>query len=197
MHPAQSVQPAVDQYNSHDRAAEPAGFRTGRVVRVVPGDPEATQPLPPPAPPLHPVLRPPLGLIAVLAAGVVIAGAVLALLVERIDRDPAAAAEAPPHTFATPEALVEYLGGHGLPCGGYESVASAGTALHGRCAAGGAAVAVGVYKIHSEVEAQWAATAGVRQPVFMALGENWSVDGPADWTRQVADVLNVQYRARL
>ncbi|MFG2044167.1 hypothetical protein [Dactylosporangium sp. NPDC048998] len=160
-------------------------------------DPEATQPLPPPPPRLHPVHRPPVALIAGLAAGVVIAGAVLAVLLGRIGRDPDPAAETPPRRFASPQALVEYLDRRGLACDDYEAVDDARDAVgRGRCVAAGQQVDVGVYAVHSEVEAQWVALAGIREPLFMALGENWAVDGPADWTKRVAEVMNVQYRAR-
>ncbi|MEV8513648.1 hypothetical protein [Dactylosporangium sp. NPDC051484] len=158
-------------------------------------DPEATQPLPPPPPRLHPVHRPPVALIAGLAAGVVIAGAVLAVLLGRIGPDPDPAK--PPRWFSSPQALVDYLDRRGLSCDGYEAVDDTQNAVgRGHCVAAGQPVDVGVYAGHSDVEAQWAAQAGSREPLFMALGENWAVDGPADWTRRVAEVMNAQYRAR-
>ncbi|HTJ37489.1 MAG TPA: hypothetical protein VL738_30030 [Dactylosporangium sp.] len=159
-------------------------------------DPEATVPLPPPVRP-EPDHRPARGLIAGLAAGVVLAGGVLAVLIGRIDRSPAEAAEGPPQRFASPQALVDYLDRRGLTCDAYETVGDSRDGIgRGRCEAGGASVGVGVYAIHSEVEAQWSSLAGSREPLFMALGDNWTVDGPADWTRRVADALNAQYRAQ-
>ncbi|MER7007103.1 hypothetical protein ABT297_29250 [Dactylosporangium sp. NPDC000555] len=160
-------------------------------------DPEATQPLPPPPPRQHPVHRPPVALIAFLAAGVVIAGAVLAILLGRIGPDPAPASGSPPRRFLSPQALVDYLDRRGLGCDGFQAVDDARNAVgRGRCVAAGQPVAVGVYEGHSDVEAQWVAMAGSREPLFMALGENWAVDGPAGWTRRVAEVMNVQYRAQ-
>jgi hypothetical protein len=159
-------------------------------------DPEATVPLPPPV--RHdPEHRPPTAIVAGLVAGVLIAGGVLAVLIGRIDREPAAVAEDPPQRFASPQALVEYLDRRGLTCGDFEAV----DAVHdgtgrGRCLAGGAQVGVGVFAIHDEVEAQWSSLAGGRGPLFMALGENWTVDGPAGWTKRVAEVLDAQYRAQ-
>jgi hypothetical protein len=185
--------PAVDA--PHVPAARTYERKPGP-IDVEPRDPEATQPLPPPMPRPHPVIRPPLKLIAALAAGVVIAGAVLGLLVQRMDREPAGG-DAAPTTFATPQALVSYLGERGLVCTGYESVQTGQDGGRGRCVAGGADVAVGVYAAASDVEALWAAAAGTGHPVAMALGQNWTVNGPADWTRRVADVMNVQYRARM
>ncbi|WP_432972704.1 hypothetical protein [Dactylosporangium sp. CA-233914] len=161
----------------------------------VPPDPDdATQPLPPPPPRQHPIHRPPAGLIAALAVGVVIAGAVLVMLIGRIDRKPAEAAETAPQRFASPQALVEYLDRRGLPCTGYEPVDASAALGRGRCEAAGQEVGVGVYAIHSDVEAQWSSLADGGRPLFMALGENWTVEGPADWTRRVAEVMNAQYR---
>ncbi|MGI5242735.1 hypothetical protein [Dactylosporangium sp. CA-139066] len=159
-------------------------------------DGQPTVPLPPPVR-TEPAHRPPTALIAGLVAGVLIAGGVLAVLVGRIGREPAAASEGPPQRFASPQALVEYLDRRGFACNSFEAVGD----LHdgtgqARCVAGGARVGVGVYAIHSEVEAQWSALAGSRDPLFMALGENWTVDGPADWTKRVADALDAQYRAQ-
>ncbi|WP_426504059.1 hypothetical protein ACPPVO_41480 [Dactylosporangium sp. McL0621] len=160
---------------------------------------DATQPLPPPPPREHPVHRPPTAMIATLAAGVLVVGAVAVVLVGRIDRPPSVAEDVAPQTFSSPRALVDYLDRRGLPCSGYEAVeAPAGVVKageRGRCTAGGRQVGVGVYAGHAEIEAQWAAEAG-RGPLFMALGENWTVDGPADWTKRVAGVMGVQYRAQ-
>ncbi|MEV6923010.1 hypothetical protein AB0M46_00650 [Dactylosporangium sp. NPDC051485] len=157
----------------------------------------ATQPLPPPPPKEHPVHRPPVGLIAALAIGVVVAVAVVIVLLGRIGKEPAAAAETPPQRFPSPQALVEYLDRHGLSCDSYEALDDASDAFgRGRCVAGGATVGVGVYEAHAEVEAEWKTLAGSRDRLFMALGDNWAVDGPADWTRRVAEALNAQYRAQ-
>ncbi|WP_432825231.1 hypothetical protein [Dactylosporangium sp. CA-092794] len=162
-----------------------------------PHDPEATQPLPPPPPREHHIHRPPALLIALLAAGVVLAGALLAVLIGRIDREPAAAAESPPQRFPSPQALVDYLDRRGLECTGYEAVEGAGNALgQGRCTAAGAEVGIGVYAAHSDVEAQWTALSGRRVPLYMAIGDNWAVDGPAEWTKRVAEALNAQYRVQ-
>ncbi|MEU7866906.1 hypothetical protein [Dactylosporangium sp. NPDC049140] len=160
---------------------------------------DATQPLPPPPPREHPVHRPPTAMIATLAAGVLVVGAVLVVLIGRIDRHPSVAEDVAPQTFSSPRALVDYLDRRGLPCTGYEAVEAAAVVVkageRGRCTAGGRQVGVGVYAGHDEAEAQWAAEAG-RGPLFMALGENWTVDGPADWTKRVADVMSAQYRAQ-
>jgi hypothetical protein len=169
---------------------------------VSPADIDATQPLPPPPPREHPVHKPPTAMIAALAAGVLVAGAVLVVLIGRIDREPAEAADAAPQRFSSPQALVEYLDRRGLTCTGYEAVDAAAATLagkaleRGRCMAGGHQVGVGVYSIRSDVEAQWSTAADSHAPLYMALGENWTVDGPADWTKRVADVMSAQYRAQ-
>ncbi|GAA3287686.1 hypothetical protein Dvina_35750 [Dactylosporangium vinaceum] len=164
---------------------------------------DATQPLPPPPPREHPVHRPPTAMIAALAVGVLVAGAAVAILIGRIDREPAATADAAPQWFTSAQALVDYLDRRGLPCSGYEAVDASpavatvsGSVSRGRCTAGGSAVGVGVYAEHSDVEAQWSTQAGGHAPVFMALGQNWTVDGPADWTRRVAEVMSAQYRTQ-
>lgn len=160
-------------------------------------DHDATMPLPPPPPRPDPVTRPPVALIAALAAGVVVAGAVLAVLVGRIGRAPAETAEASPKRFPSPQALVAYLDGRGLACTGYEAVESAPNAIgRGRCVAAGSEVGVGVYAAHSDAEAEWVALARSQATLYMALGENWTVDGPAEWIRQVAEVMDAQYRGQ-
>ncbi|MFI5910435.1 hypothetical protein [Dactylosporangium sp. NPDC051541] len=162
---------------------------------------DATQPLPPPPPREHPVHRPPTAMIAALAVGVLVAGAAVAILIGRIDRQPAAAADAAPQWFNSAQSLVDYLDRRGLPCTGYEAVDAVaaatvpGSVSRGRCTAGGSAVGVGVYSEHSDVEVQWSTQAG-HGPLFMAIGQNWTVDGPADWTRRVAEVMSAQYRTQ-
>ncbi|WP_433076166.1 hypothetical protein ACQP1P_31000 [Dactylosporangium sp. CA-052675] len=167
---------------------------------------DATQPLPPPPPRPHPEHRPPTAMIATLAAGVLVVGAVLVVLIGRIDRGHAPAADSAPQTFTSPQALVDYLDRRGLPCSGYEAVGvdadvPAKAVGRGRCTAAGGPVDVGVYAGHGDVEAEWSAEAGQsgragRGPLFMALGENWTIDGPADWTRRVADVMSAQFRSQ-
>ncbi|WP_433204508.1 hypothetical protein ACQP00_36045 [Dactylosporangium sp. CS-047395] len=190
----------TEQSLDHDTQPLPTPERIAAAlaVRQVGADTpsDATLPLPPPPPKQHPIHRIPTAWVAVLAAGVLVAGVVLAVLVTRIGHEPAQAADAP-QTFSSPHALVDYLERRGLPCSGYEAVSAPGKATErGRCTAGGQVVGVGVYPAHSDVEAQWSAEAGNPGPLFMALGENWTVDGPADWTKRVADALSAQYRAQ-
>nr|BFE56822.1 hypothetical protein GCM10020063_013480 [Dactylosporangium thailandense] len=170
---------------------------------------DSTQPLPPPPPRPRPEHRPPTAMIATLAAGVLVVGAVLVVLIGRIDRGHTPAADSAPQTFPSPQALVDYLDRRGLPCSGYEAVGVAANVPakavgRGRCTADGRPVDVGVYAGHSDVEAEWSAESGQsggpgrsgRGPLFMALGENWTIDGPADWTRRVADVMRAQFRTQ-
>jgi hypothetical protein len=139
------------------------------------------------------VHRPPAALIAGLAVGVLLAAGLLVFLMTRIGHDSGPAPEAPPPTFASPQALVQYLDRHGLACDDYKAVSAAG---QGRCLAGGHEVGVGVYATHGDAEAQWVALSGSQGPVYMAVGENWTVEGPAGWTKRVADVMKAQYRSR-
>ncbi|MER7276597.1 hypothetical protein ABT369_19355 [Dactylosporangium sp. NPDC000244] len=164
---------------------------------------DSTQPLPPPPPRPRPEHRPPTAMIATLAAGVLVVGAVLVVLIGRIDRGHAPTADSAPQTFPSPQALVDYLDRRGLPCSGYEAVGvdanvPAKAVGRGRCTADGRPVDVGVYAGRGDVEAEWSAEAGQsgHGPLFMALGENWTIDGPADWTKRVADVMRAQFRTQ-
>ncbi|WP_433617392.1 hypothetical protein ACQP2P_17785 [Dactylosporangium sp. CA-139114] len=182
----------------------PSAAEVAAAVRARDGEAgDATQPLPPPPPRPHPEHRPPTAMIATLAAGVLVVGAVLVVLIGRIDRGHAPAADSAPQTFTSPQALVDYLDRRGLPCSGYEAVGVAADVPakavgRGRCTAAGGPVDVGVYAGRGDVEAEWSAEAGRagRGPLFMALGENWTVDGPADWTKRVADVMSAQFRSQ-
>lgn len=151
---------------------------------------------------------------AVVAAVLLVAGAVTVGLALRSDgSETAGASSSPspsaspspstgpaPQRFDTPQALITYLDSRGHTCNRYESVEGALNAVgRGRCYVGAAEVTVGVYAIHSDVEAQWQTMAGLLagvSPVYMALGENWTVNGPEAWTRQVADTMGVVFRAQ-
>lgn len=111
------------------------------------------------------------------------------------------AAAPAPRRFDTPQAIVTYLDTRGLTCSRYETVEGATSAVaRGRCYVGTDEVTVGVYAIHSDVEAQWTTMTsllGGIASVHMALGENWTVNGPAAWTKQVAEVMGVEFRQQV
>jgi hypothetical protein len=143
---------------------------------------------------------------AVVVAALLIAGATAVGLSLRPDGDAEAAPSASPSAspvpsrFDSPQALVTYLDSIGHTCSGYEAVQGAtGAIARGRCYVGADEVTVGVYAVHSDVQAQWDLLAGTLQgisPVYMALGENWTVGGPEQWTKQVAVSMGATFRSQ-
>jgi hypothetical protein len=105
-----------------------------------------------------------------------------------------------PRRFETPQALVTYLDSRGHTCSRYEAIQGAKNAVgRGRCYVGATEVTIGVYAIHSDAEAQWQLIAGTMKgilPVYMVIGENWTIDGPEAWARQVADTTGAEFRAQ-
>lgn len=93
-----------------------------------------------------------------------------------------------------------YLDSVGNTCSGYEAVQGAtGAIARGRCYVGASEVTVGVYAIHDDVEQHWQSLAGLLKgvsPLYMALGENWTVNGPEMWTKQVAESMGATFRSQ-
>jgi hypothetical protein len=150
-------------------------------------------------------------LIALIGALLLVALAVsLGVAFGDDDRQPAASQAAAaattgapsvaPRRFETPQALVTYLDSRGHTCSRYEAVQGAtGAVARGRCYVGATEVTVGVYAIHSDAEAQWQLIAGTMKgilPVYMVIGENWTIGGPEAWARQVADTMGAEFRAQ-
>jgi hypothetical protein len=144
--------------------------------------------------------------VAIVVAVLLVAGAIAVSLSLRSGGGTEAAPSASltaspvPSRFDSPQALVTYLDSIGHTCSGYEAVQGATRAIaRGRCYVGADEVTVGVYAIHSDVQAQWDLLAGTLQgisPVYMALGENWTVGGPEQWTKQVAASMGATFRSQ-
>ena len=111
------------------------------------------------------------------------------------------AVSATPPTFATTQKLLAYLDAKGLGCGNYTPVANPiGAITRGSCYVSGTLeVAVGIYSTRADADATWTNLSGMLRGVTsinMAIGPNWTVAGPDDWTRRVASATGADYRTQ-
>lgn len=113
----------------------------------------------------------------------------------------AEAASPTPRTFTNAVDLLANLNALGLGCNNYEPIdRPTGAITRGVCYVSGTVeVTIGIYASRADAEATWSTLTGLLHgvsPVDMAIGPNWTVSGPADWTRRVAAATGAEYRTQ-